>query len=312
MVRIASLFCGIGGCDIAFRNLGIETTWANDNNRYAIQTYRENFQNVDIADKSISNIPSAEIPDVDILLAGFPCQSFSVMGYQLGFSDPRGNLFFEIARILKDKEPKIIILENVRNLLNHDNGNTFKIIHDILSGLGYYVKYKVMSPHEYANIPQIRERIFIVAFKNGAASEKFEFPNQVALTQTVSDIIDKTQKHHFSYYYCVSNKYYPLLEARVKDKNAIYRIDDWGIASKRWSICPTLKANMGTYHDRVPIIRDNFGIRKITPYECLAFQGFPKSYKFPAMPRNEAYKQCGNTVCVDLVEKIGRGVLELL
>ncbi len=303
-MRVVSLFAGIGGIDLAFEQAGHEVIWANEKDSYAAKTYKRNFPNVFLDERDIRNIPACEIPDMDIVTAGFPCQSFSVMGYQKGFQDPRGNLFFEIARVLQAKQPQIVFLENVRNLMNHDNGKTFMVIYNTLSELGYYVKYKVMSPHEYANIPQIRERIFIVAFKNLETCNAFQFPDTIPLVKTVNDVMDRTQKHHESYYYTEQSKYYKLLDSRIQDKNAIYRIDDWGVASRRWDICPTLKANMGTYPDRVPIIRDDFGIRKLTPYECLQFQGFPAHFKFPKIPLHEAYKQCGNTVSVDTISSI--------
>lgn len=300
-MRVASLFAGIGGIDLAFAEAGHDIVWANEKNRYAIQTYRKNFQETIVDDRDIRYISSEDIPNMDILIAGFPCQSFSVMGYQKGFKDPRGNLFFEIARIADEKKPQIIFLENVRNLLRHDNGKTFKVILKTLSELGYYVKYQVMSPHEHANIPQIRERIFIIAFKNFTMYNTFEFPTSIPLTKTINDIIDRSEHHHEVYYYTEKSKYYSLLNERMTDDQVIYRIDDWGVAHEKWDICPTLKANMGTYPDRVPIIKDDFGIRKLTPYECLRFQGFPESFKFPNVPLNEAYKQCGNTVCVKVI-----------
>ena len=303
-MRVVSLFAGIGGIDLAFEQAGYEIVWANEKDKYAVKTYKRNFSNVFVDERDIKNIPTSEIPDMDILTAGFPCQSFSVMGYQRGFKDSRGNLFFEIARIADEKQPQIIFLENVRNLLKHDNGKTFAVIHQTLSELGYYIKYKVMSPHEYSNIPQIRERIFIVAFKDLTMCDAFEFPESVPLTKTINDIIDRTEQHHEIYYYTEKSKYYSLLDKRMTDKEVIYRIDDWGVAHQKWDICPTLKANMGTYHDRVPIIRDDFGIRKLTPYECLKFQGFLEDFKFPNIPLNEVYKQCGNTVCVSIIQNI--------
>ncbi len=165
-----------------------------------------------------------------------------------------------------------------------------------------------MSPHEYANISQIRNRIFILAFKDIDIRDKITFPRRIPLTKTINDFINRTLKHNDIYYYTESNKYYHLLNERVIDNNAIYRIDDWGVASRTWHICPTLKANMGTYPDRVPTIKDDFGIRKLTPYECLKFQGFPESFKFPNMPLNEAYKQCGNTVCVNIIANILKNI----
>lgn len=305
-MKVASLFAGIGGIDLAFEQAGHEVIWANEKDKYASATYRKNFPDTCLIENDIREIDALQIPDMDILTGGFPCQSFSVMGYQRGFKDPRGNLFFEVARIADEKRPAIILLENVRNLINHDDGNTFIVIYNTLSELGYYVKYKVMSPHEYANIPQIRERVFIVAFTDLAVCDAFQFPEPVSITKSINDIIDRTEQHHDVYYYTKDNKYYSLLDERIKDKTAIYRIDDWGVAKRRWDICPTLKANMGTYSDRVPIIRDNFGIRKLTPHECLKLQGFPDSFRFPKIPLNEAYKQSGNTVCVNIVSEILR------
>lgn len=303
-MRVVSLFAGIGGIDLAFEQSGFKVIWANEKDKYSIKTYKKNFLDVKIVEEDIKSISASSIPDMDILTAGFPCQSFSVMGYQRGFKDPRGNLFFEIARVADVKKPQIIFLENVRNLMNHDNGKTFAVIHNTLSELGYYIKYKVMSPHEYANIPQIRERIFIVAFKDLDMCDRFNFLKPLPLTTTINDVINRTERHHDIYYYTEESKYYNLLNERIKDKKAIYRIDDWGVAKQKWDICPTLKANMGTYPDRVPIIRDDFGIRKLTPYECLKLQGFPKNFKFPNIPLHEVYKQCGNTVCVNIIRSI--------
>ncbi len=303
-MRVASLFAGIGGIDLAFEQLGHEIVWANDSDKYAIKTYKKNFPHNHIVEGDIRQIPTSAIPDMDILTAGFPCQSFSVMGYQRGFKDPRGNLFFEIARIADEKQPQIIFLENVRNLVKHDNGKTFLTIYNTLSELGYYIKYKVMSPHEYANIPQIRERIFIVAFRDLEMCDRFRFPKPIPLIKTINGFVDRSVRQHDIYYYTEQSKYYRLLDERITDKQSVYRIDDWGVAKRKWDICPTLKANMGTYPDRVPIVRDDFGIRKLTPYECLRLQGVPQGFKFPNIPLNEVYKQCGNTVCVKAVDAI--------
>lgn len=303
-MRVASMFSGIGGIDLAFENLGHEIVWANDIDKYANDTYKKNFPDTLLIEDNICNINEKMLPDFDLLIAGFPCQSFSIMGYQRGFKDPRGNLFFEIERIVKEKQPQIIFLENVKNLVKHDGGKTFTVIYTILSELNYYIKYKIMSPHKYTNIPQLRERIFIVAFKDLTRCENFRFPELVCLTKTINDFIDRSEIHHNVYYYNEENIYFDTLNKRIRDKEAIYRIDDWGVANRKWEICPTLKANMGTYSDRVSVIRDDFGIRKLTPYECLKLQGFSDGFKFANIPINEAYKQCGNTVCVKIVEKI--------
>jgi len=249
------------------------------------------------------------IPAFDILTAGFPCQSFSVLGNQKGFADPRGTMYYEILRVIDMIKPSIVLLENVKNLVEHDNGRTFITIYSTLAERGYGVKYAILGAHTHGNIPQYRDRIFIAAFLDYDELEKFIFPNDIPLNKKLNDIINRNIKINMSYYYNEVNKYHATLNDRMIDINAIYRIDDSGVAKRAWNICPTLKANMGTYHDRVPLIRDNFGIRKITPAECLALQGFPKEYGFPDIPIQEAYKQLGNTVCVPVVMRIAKKIL---
>lgn len=311
-MRIGSLFSGIGGIELGFEQVGFETLWANEIDRDACKTYKKNFPDTLLIEDDIKNIDSTKLEKPDVLVAGFPCQSFSVMGYQRGFNDARGNLFFEIARLADVLKPNVILLENVKNLVYHDNGKTFLVIYNTLAELGYTVKYKVMCPTEYANIPQYRKRIFIAAFLDSERCDKFVFPEPIALKREISDVIDRTVKHDDIYYYMSTNKYYKELDRKITEKTGIYRIDDRGIAMREWEICPTLKANMGTYHDRVPIIRDDFGIRKLTPYECLKFQGYPDSFKFPNIPLEAAYKQSGNTVCVPIVKKIAESIRKVI
>lgn len=186
----------------------------------------------------------------------------------------------------------------------HDNGKTFLTTYNTLAELGYCVKYKVMNATEYGNIPQNRSRIFIAAFSDYDMLDTFSFPDPIELSVGIDIIIARNVKHDPSYYYSPNNHYYEMLNQRITDKTGIYRIDDSGVAKQKYDICPTLKANMGTYHDRVPIIRDDFGIRKLTPYECLAFQGFPSEYRFKDISLRAAYKQCGNTVVVPVVRRI--------
>lgn len=301
---VVSLFSGIGGIDLAFKQSGFEILWANDIDKFACITYRNNFNDVDIICENISKINAESIPKSNVLVAGFPCQSFSLMGYQRGFKDPRGNLFFEIARIANKIKPKVILLENVKNLIYHDNGRTFLTIFNTLAELGYEVKYDIQNARSHGNIPQERSRTFIAAFLDLSMLEAFYFPKEIDLTVGIEDILDRSIKHSETYYYHEQSKYFWQLYRRIPDKTGIYRIDDSGIATNKYEISPTLKANMGTYHDRVPIIRDDFGIRKLTPYECLALQGFPNEFIFKDIPISEAYKQCGNTVCVPVVKRI--------
>ncbi len=302
-IKIGSLFSGIGGIDLGFEQAGFKIAWANEKDPAACKTYRHNFPNTNLIENDIRNLNPTELDDINILVAGFPCQPFSIMGYQRGFNDPRGNLFFEIARFIDAKMPRIVFFENVQNLMEHDNGKTFLVIYNTLAQFGYSVKYKVINATD-VNIPQNRARIFIVAFRDIEDCDSFSFPEAVPLKTTINDIIDRSIKHDDIYYYGSESRYFKQLNAKIVDKIRIYRIDDSGIATRKWDICPTLKANMGTYHDRVPIIRDDFGIRKLTPMECLAFQGFPKEFTFKGISLENAYKQCGNTVCVPVIESI--------
>ena len=310
-IKIASLFSGIGGIDLAFKQAGAEVVWANDVDTYACKIYRHNFGNDFLVERDIRDANAETMPDFDILTAGFPCQSFSIMGRQRGFSDPRGNLFFEIARVIKVKKPPIVFLENVKNLMSHDKGSTFLTIYNTLAELGYTVKYKVMNATEYGNLPQERARIFLVAMRDTEMLERFDFPYEIPLTTGINDIIDRADQKHEIYYYKLGNKYYDKLNERITDKSNIYRIDDSGIATRAWNPCPTLKANMGTYPDRVSVVRDDFGIRKLTPYECLAFQGFPSDYRLPNIPLNPIYKSIGNTVPVPVVQRIAEKLIQL-
>lgn len=307
-MKVCSLFSGIGGIDLGFMQAGFDVVWANEFDKDAATTYRANFGDKHLVEKDIRQIDTSEIPDFDVLAAGFPCQPFSIAGKQKGFNDPRGNLFFEIARVVEAKRPKVIFLENVSNLLQHDDGKTFLTIYNALVPFGYAFKYRVMDSFEYGNVPQHRKRIFIVAFLDYEKCEKFEFPDKIKPVVQLNDILVRSVKHDNSYYYNESSVYYADLKRIVTDKKALYKIYDSGVSRKAYYVCPTLTANMGTYPDRVPIILDDYGIRKITPYECLALQGFPKDYRFPKIPMASAYKQCGNSVVVPVIKCIAEQI----
>ena len=310
-MRVGSLFAGIGGICLSFKKAGAELVWANEIDKFACVTYRHNFGSGFLSEGDIREINHTTIPDIDILTAGFPCQPFSIMGKQQGFADPRGTMYFEILRVIDAKNPQIVFLENVKNLVQHDKGRTIKTIYKTLNDRGYSLKYSVLGAHTHGNIPQYRDRIFITAFLESNKLNKFSFPDEMPLKKRINDIINRDIQVDRCYYYETSNFHYDELNSRMTDNNSIYRIDDSGTAKRAWNICPTLKANMGTYYNRVPIIRDNYGIRKLTLTECLALQGFPKKYKLPDIPIREIYKQIGNTVCVPVVYRIARRIIEI-
>ena len=285
-LKVCSLFAGIGGIDLAFNQSGFEIVWANEFDKDACKTYRHNFPDTLLSECDIRKVNAKDIPDFDILTAGFPCQSFSVCGNKKGFADERGNLFFEIMRIADKKQPQIIFLENVANLTEHDNGKTFNRIHNELSERNYYIRYIIADACNYG-IPQHRTRTYIVAFKDFDMCNKFQFPKEQPLKKHIFDIIDRSVKADKNFYLPENSAQYQKIKAAMTD-----------------GISFTLKANMGTWYNRVPIIKDNFGIRTITPKECLALQGFPKSFAFPDIPMKSMYKQCGNTVVVPVVKQI--------
>lgn len=311
-MRVCSLFSGIGGIDLGFIQAGFDIIWANECDDEASTTYKNNFKNVILDTNDIRNVNTDNIPNFDILIAGFPCQPFSIGGKQKGFKDRRGNLFFEIARIIDKKRPQIVFLENVANLLEHDSGETFLVIYNTLAQFGYEVRYKIMDSFEYANVPQKRKRIFIVAFLNHDQCNTFQFPEKIECTTTLNDIINRKIKRNDLYYYTANSFYFDDLKRIVTDKTVLYKIRDDGVANYKYSICPTLTANMGTFPDRVPIILDDFGIRKITPQECLALMGFPENFYFDGISLNGAYKQCGNSVVVPLIKRIALQIAKVV
>lgn len=311
-IKVASLFAGIGGICYGFTQCGAKIVWANEIDKDACKTYRHNFGDSYLVEGDIKNVDPNDIPDIDILNGGFPCQAFSIAGYQKGFADERGNLFFEIVRILKVKKPRAILLENVKNLETHDNGNTFKVIKTELEQLGYHIHHKVLNTMEYGNVPQNRERIYIVGFLSENAYNTFKYPEPIKLTKTIHDVIDFNDKKPEKYYYN-NCKYYPLLTPVMTKQDTIYQWRRVYCRENKSNVCPTLTANMGTGGHNVPLIKDNYDIRKLTPEECVAFQGFPKEFEFPTDISNAAkYKQAGNSVSVPVVKRVVEQLLEAL
>ncbi len=310
--KVASLFAGIGGICYGFKQAGAQIVWANEIDRDACKTYRHNFGEEYLVEGDIKEVDPNTIPDIDILNGGFPCQAFSVAGYRKGFEDERGNLFFEITRILEVKKPKAILLENVKNLEGHDHGNTFKVIKEQLELLGYHVHHKVLNTMEYGNVPQNRERIYIVGFLSEDAYNKFTYPESIPLTKNIHDIIDVTDKKPLGLYY-ENSKYYPELVKTMTKKDTVYQWRRVYCRENKSNVCPTLTANMGTGGHNVPLILDNFGIRKLTPEECVGFQGFPDEFSFPSDIGNASkYKQAGNSVSVPVIKRIAENMIKAM
>ncbi|TCO70655.1 DNA cytosine methyltransferase [Marinisporobacter balticus] len=311
----AGFFTGAGGIETAFENQGFKTIYANEIDNYAVTTYAANHE-LNATCKDIRDVKCNEIPKFDIMLAGFPCQAFSLAGYRKGFDDEkgRGTLFFELERIFKKKKPKVIFLENVKNLVGHDNGNTFQVILEKLEHAGYHVKHRVLNATEYGNIPQNRERIYIVAFRNKKVYQKFDFPKPIPLTTKLSDVIDFENKVEDKYYYTADKcSFYDTLKEQMTNPNAIYQWRRVYVRENKSGVIPTLTANMGTGGHNVPLILTKHGIRKLTPLECFRAQGYPNNFIIPeGMSNTRAYKQAGNSVVVPVITRIAEEIKKVL
>ncbi len=310
--KVISLFSGIGGMDLGFEYAGFNVIWANDFDKYAVETYRANVgNNIVLGD---IREEKTNIPEHDILIGGFPCQPFSTLGKLKGFEDEeRGTLFFDIKEIIKKHNTKVVVLENVKNLINHNKGKTFeKIIHD-LNELGYSCYYKILNTADF-NIPQRRNRVYLVAIKKEFFHEaKFEFPEKKPLTIKTQDILDED----------VEAKYFI-------SKRMLGTI--LGEGTKGYIVKPTInqalsKTLTATMHKMHRASQDNYftdkknhkkycddtksDLRKLTPNECRILQGFPSDWT-QVVSDTQAYKQFGNAVTVDVVYLVAKKLMEYI
>jgi DNA (cytosine-5)-methyltransferase 1 len=317
--KIASFFAGIGGIDKGFENVGFKSVWANDIDHSCSINYTLNFPQVNFVLNDINNVKGIDIPHVDVLAGGFPCQPFSIAGHRKGFDDDRGGLFFEISRIISEldslnKKPRVIFLENVKNLLTHKSGATYQEIKSELSSLGYVVKEKILNTNEYGNLPQNRERLFIVAFANEKDSSFFDWPKPKKLTLRLEDIIGFDEDVEKKYYYTQDSVIYEMLKTNVINEKTVYQYRRVYVRENKSGVSPTLTANMGMGGHNVPIILDSKKrIRKLTPRECLLLQGFNKEFKInEKMADSTIYKQAGNSVSITVIEALAKSILSAL
>ncbi len=306
--RIIDLFAGIGGIRSGFCNVfknRCKVVFSSEIDEYAQKTYYHNYNEVPYGD--ITKIKEENIPQHDILLAGFPCQAFSVAGHRRGFEDTRGTLFFDIARIAKFHKPKVLFLENVKGFVGHDNGRTFETVKETLQEIGYKVYAKVLNTKDFG-IPQNRERIYIVAFLNH--NIEFTFPQAYKSGKTIEDMLERDIDEKFYY----NNKpLYEKLKDGVVRTDTVYQWRRHYVRENKNNLCPTLTANMGTGGHNVPIVKDAKGIRKLTPKECVRFQGFSDDFSFPQnMALCHQYKQAGNSVTVKVIEAIANEIKNVL
>lgn len=303
-MRVLSLFSGIGGLDQGFIDAGYKIVWANDFDKFAVETYRANYD-TEIVLGDINNIPLESLPGFDVLIGGFPCQPFSMMGSKRGFEDTRGTLFFRIAEIIKYKieqseKPRAIILENVRTLRTHDEGRTFKTIKRVMEqDLGYKVFDDVINSADYG-VPQTRNRTYLVCFANEQA--EYSFPEAIPLDLTLQDLLQEDVDEK----YYLSDRILPtILSNGTGGYKAKSEID--------LKIARPLCATMAKMHRAC---QDNYvtqkgRVRRLTPRECARLQGFDDSFVIPVSD-SQAYKQFGNAVTVNVANKIAVSVKETL
>lgn len=310
---VGSLYAGIGGICLGFKKSGFDLLWANEYDKNACITYKENFKH-NLIEGDVLKLDVDTIPKIDVLTGGFPCQPFSLAGYRKGFDDNRGNHFFRILDFVDTMRPKVVFLENVKNLATHDQGNTMKVIEKSLRDRNYSFQAKVLNTKDYGNIPHNRERIFIVAFDTLVIDNPenvFEFPKEHKLTKNIKDLII-TEKVEDKFYYRENRYMYKMLQQEMKSDKTVYQFRRQYVRENKSNVCPTLTANMGTGGHNVPLIKTNFGLRKLTPRECLRFQGFPDEFKIPKIANSHLYKQAGNSVSVTVIEAVSKNIMKVL
>ncbi len=304
-MRLLDLFAGLGGISKGFEPYGCYPVWANDIEPKVKPLYDANHS-IELTLGDIWSFDPLELPEYDILLGGFPCQPFSVTGLRKGFADERGNLFFAIANIIEKTQPKAFLLENVKGLISHDGGNTLKVILDILENkLGYNTYWKVLNSKTYGNVPQNRERIYIVGFKDNPF---FTFPHPIPLTIEPKDIReDNVPQKYYDKRARIADVAAPLLET----DNHVLSYRDYDIF--RNGYFPCLTAHMGAHGSSIPIIKDSKGVRNITPREMARLQGLSDSFIFPdTLIDRHIYKAIGNGVTVTVIERIVKQLLKAL
>ena len=301
--KYIDLFAGTGAFSLVLDKYGYNCVFSNDFDKFSEKIYKQNFPNHNFNNENLNEIKVENIPSHNILCAGFPCQPFSIAGQKKGFNDNRSNVFFKIIEILEFHKPKFIILENVKNLTTHDNKNTFNTIKELLEKLNYKLFYNVFDTCKITGIPQHRERIYIIGILDYKDNFDLNF-NNIKPNNIINYL--ETEPNE-KYYY--SNKYncYDLLLTNITkkiDTNTIYQFRRSFVRENKNNVCPTLTANMGTGGHNVPLLKDNKGIRKLTPRECFNLQGFQKNYNIDNISDAGLYKLAGNAVSVPVVELI--------
>ncbi len=324
-ITVGCLFAAIGGFCKAFQQHGATVLWANEKDRFAAETFRLNFPDIRYIEKPVEelSVHGDRLPPVDVLTAGFPCQAFSIAGEKRGFDDPRGLLFLHIIRIVREfgqNKPKILLLENVKNLKAHDKGRTFKRIQTEIQRAGYWfsdANARILNTADYTDIPQNRERVFMVAMSQSHfPANTFVFPDKASpgKLRSVWSFLDLQTKPADTFYFTPESQYYELFRQEIEKggRNHIYQLRRSYVRKNMSNMCFTLMANMGEGGHNQPVIRDRWGIRKLTPRECARLQGYEDAwFKIPASLSNtQIYKQIGNSVTVPLVARLAERIVQ--
>jgi DNA (cytosine-5)-methyltransferase 1 len=310
ILKMIDLFAGTGAFTYAFENTKkVKCVFSNDMVESSKKMYDINFNHT-LTLGNLNNIKLEDIPSHNILTGGFPCQPFSIAGKQEGFQDERSNVFWKILSIIDCHKPSFVILENVKNLVSHDDGKTFEVIKNNLEERGYHIRFKVLDTAKITGIPQHRERIYIVCIKSKDIFDKFtldfvEKPKKLISSMLETIIPDK-------YYYTDKSSTWDLIKKNIIKQDTVYQYRRVYVRENKSNECPTLTANMGSGGHNVPLILDNKGIRKLTPRECFNLQGFPSSYILPNIADCNLYKLAGNAVSVPVVELIANRLMKLI
>ncbi len=304
--KFIDLFAGIGGFRLALESLGAECVYSSEWDRSAQQVYSDNFG--EVPDGDITEIDESTIPDHDILCAGFPCQAFSISGKQRGFEDSRGTLFFDVARIAREKRPKIVFMENVKNFASHDSGKTLAVVKCTMEQLGYKFYCRVLSSVDYG-IPQKRERIYMVCFREDLGVENFLFPKAVKLTKHVEDyLLDDPSLTECLYVDRKDTYYNGIPDDEYSNKPIrLGTVNKGGQGERIYStkgIAITFSAYGGGVFAKTGGYLVRGRPRKLHPRECARLMGYPDSFKI-CKKANQAYQQLGNSVVVDVLQYIG-------
>jgi DNA (cytosine-5)-methyltransferase 1 len=321
--RAGALFAGIGGFCLGFEQAGFKTSWAVELDEQAAATYSRNIPSRRLLVRDVRGVSvvTDKLESVDVLHAGFPCQSFSRAGARQGFDDERGKLFFEVIRILRefgDARPKILVLENAPFLRHGEGGAWFLRLQNEIKKAGYWFRddnAAELNAASLTGLPQQRIRLFMVALSTSHfSSGRFAFPEpQEVVKRDIAEFIDFDAEVDNEYYLPKDNRYFHMINGVANGNRQIYQLRKYLVRVKEPGVCPTLTANMGLGGHNVPFVNSPKGLRKLTEYECLALQGFPRDYAFPeTMPRAKRYTQIGNAVAVPVATRLAEAVKDRL